>query len=94
MAVTHLIKKYWTRTSSKNIKDCIANEVPRKQYSPCLKALSLWTLNEKTQTERLNNGNFEVITHYAEDSLDAAPLIIVDCLFDKDGSLLETAQVK
>ena len=50
---------------------------------------------KNTDYRRLNNGNFEVITHYyAEDSLDATPLGTVNCLFDKDGNLLETAQLK
>lgn len=68
----------------------------QKAVQPMLKGFKSMDIKRKnTDYRRLNNGNFEVITHYyAEDSLDAAPLIIVDCLFDKDGSLLETAQAK
>lgn len=68
----------------------------QEAVQPMLKKLKSMDITRKnTDYRRLNNGNFKVITHYyAEDSLDATPLGIVNCLFDKDGNLLETAQVK
>lgn len=58
---------------------------------PMLKNLKSMDINRKnTEYRKLNNGHFKLITHdYAEDRLDANPLIIVDLLFDKDGNLLE-----
>ena len=63
---------------------------------PMLKNLKSMDINRKNTDYRLlNNGDFKVITHYyAEDSLDATPLVVVNCLFDKDGNLLETGQIK
>lgn len=46
---------------------------------------------QNTDYRLLNNGNFKVTTHYyAKNSVDTTPLVVVDCLFDKDGNLLET----
>lgn len=59
---------------------------------PMLKNLNSMEINRKNTDYRLlNNGNFKVTTHYyAKNSVDTTPLVVVDCLFDKDGNLLET----
>ena len=66
----------------------------QEAVQPMLKDFKPMDIKRKTTDyRRLNNGNFEVITHYyAEDSFDATLLGTVNCLFDKNGSLLETAQ--
>ena len=68
----------------------------QEAVQPTLKKLkSMNIIRKNTEYRLLNNGNFKVITHYyTEDSLDATPLGVVNCLFDKDGNLLEAAQVK
>ena len=59
---------------------------------PMLKNLKSMEINRKNTDYRLlNNGNFKVTTHYyAKNSVDTTPLVVVDCLFDKDGNLLKT----
>ena len=100
----------WIQTDSKPSDEKINTELVQAQKTskaalltkcqegvhPMLKDFKPIDIKRKnTDYRRLSNGNFEVTTHYyAEDSLDAAPLIIVDCLFDKNGDLLQTAQVK
>lgn len=66
----------------------------QEAVQPMLKDFESMDIKRKnTDYRRLNNGNFEVITHYyAEDSSDATLLGTINCLFDKNGSLLETAQ--
>lgn len=68
----------------------------QEAVQPMLKKLkSMDIICKNTDYRLLNNGNFKVITrYYAEDSLDATPLGVVNCLFDKDGNLLETGQIK
>ena len=68
----------------------------QEAVQPMLKNLKpMDIIRKNTDYRLLNDGNFEVITHYyAEDSLDAIPMGVVNCLFDKDGNLLETEQIK
>lgn len=68
----------------------------QEAVQPMLKKFkSMDIIRKNTDYRLLNNGNFKIITHYyVEDSLDATPLGVVNCLFDKDGNLLETAQAK
>lgn len=64
----------------------------QEKTKPMLRNLKSMDINRKNTDYRLlNNGNFKVTTHYyAKDSVDTTPLVVVDCLFDKDGNLLKT----
>lgn len=68
----------------------------QEAVQPMLEHVKSMAINRKNTDYRLlDDGNFNVTMHYyAEDSLDATPLGVVNCLFDKDGTLLKTTQVK
>lgn len=100
----------WIQTDSKPSDEKINTELIQAQKTskaalltkcqegvhPMLKDFKPIDIKRKnTDYRRLSNGNFEVTTHYyAEDSFDGTLLGTSSCLFDKNGDLLQTAQVK